>query len=117
MDPRAPARPFPGSRGAFSRFTRDRAAAAAAGPRARGALAADAAARPSLALTTPLLLSTFSPPRPIQNPQQVVCDEHGGDPTGTDAGESDLQLERINVYVNEATGGAFLFVLSRPFFF
>lgn len=36
---------------------------------------------------------------------QVVCDEHGVDPTGTYHGESDLQLERINVYFNEATGG------------
>jgi hypothetical protein len=36
---------------------------------------------------------------------QVVCDEHGVDPTGTYHGDSDLQLERINVYFNEATGG------------
>lgn len=36
----------------------------------------------------------------------MVCDEHGVDPTGTYHGESDLQLERINVYFNEATGGA-----------
>jgi tubulin beta len=35
----------------------------------------------------------------------VVCDEHGVDPTGTYHGDSDLQLERINVYFNEATGG------------
>ena len=36
---------------------------------------------------------------------QVICDEHGIDPTGTYHGDSDLQLERINVYFNEATGG------------
>ena len=36
---------------------------------------------------------------------QVICDEHGVDPTGTYHGDSDLQLERINVYYNEATGG------------
>ena len=36
---------------------------------------------------------------------EVVCDEHGIDPTGTYHGDSDLQLERINVYFNEATGG------------
>ena len=36
---------------------------------------------------------------------EVVCDEHGVDPTGTYHGDSDLQLERINVYFNEATGG------------
>lgn len=35
---------------------------------------------------------------------QVVSDEHGIDPTGTYHGDSDLQLERINVYFNEATG-------------
>ena len=39
---------------------------------------------------------------------EVVCDEHGIDPTGTYHGDSDLQLERINVYFNEATGGAVL---------
>ena len=42
---------------------------------------------------------------------EVVCDEHGIDPTGTYHGDSDLQLERINVYFNEATGGALLAVL------
>jgi tubulin beta len=39
---------------------------------------------------------------------EVICDEHGVDPTGTYHGDSDLQLERINVYFNEATGGASL---------
>jgi hypothetical protein len=29
---------------------------------------------------------------------EVICDEHGVDPTGTYHGDSDLQLERINVY-------------------
>ena len=29
---------------------------------------------------------------------EVVSDEHGIDPTGTYHGDSDLQLERINVY-------------------
>jgi len=37
--------------------------------------------------------------------KQVICDEHGIDSTGTYAGDSDLQLERVNVYYNEATGG------------
>ena len=37
---------------------------------------------------------------------EVISDEHGVDPTGTYHGDSDLQLERINVYYNEATGGA-----------
>ena len=36
-----------------------------------------------------------------------MSDEHGVDPTGTYHGDSDLQLERINVYFNEATGGEF----------
>src|SRR3954453_18288270 len=41
---------------------------------------------------------------------QVICDEHGVDPTGTYHGDSDLQLERINVYFNEATGGMLYFI-------
>jgi hypothetical protein len=32
----------------------------------------------------------------------------GVDPTGTYHGDSDLQLERINVYYNEATGGRYV---------
>jgi tubulin beta len=39
---------------------------------------------------------------------EVVSDEHGIDPTGTYCGDSDLQLERINVYYNEATGGRYV---------
>ncbi|XP_067868875.1 tubulin beta chain-like isoform X5 [Heterodontus francisci] len=39
---------------------------------------------------------------------EVISDEHGVDPVGTYRGESDLQLERINVYYNEATGGKFV---------
>jgi len=35
---------------------------------------------------------------------EVISDEHGIDPTGTYQGDSDVQLERINVYYNEATG-------------
>ncbi|XP_053486578.1 tubulin beta chain-like isoform X2 [Ictalurus furcatus] len=34
----------------------------------------------------------------------VFSDEHGIDPTGNYNGNSDLQLHRINVYYNEATG-------------
>ena len=37
---------------------------------------------------------------------EVICDEHGIDPAGTYGGDSDLQLERVNVYYNEASGGA-----------
>merc|ERR1712008_340324 len=33
---------------------------------------------------------------------EIISDEHGIDPTGTYHGDSDLQLERINVYYNEA---------------
>lgn len=36
---------------------------------------------------------------------EVISDEHGIDPTGTYHGDSDLQLDRISVYYNEATGG------------
>ena len=32
---------------------------------------------------------------------EVISDEHGIDPTGTYHGDSDIQLERINVYYNE----------------
>ena len=35
---------------------------------------------------------------------EVISDEHGIDPTGIYHGDSDLQLERINVYYNEAAG-------------
>ena len=34
----------------------------------------------------------------------MISDEHGVDPTGSYHGDSDIQLERINVYFNEATG-------------
>jgi tubulin beta len=39
---------------------------------------------------------------------EVISDEHGIDPTGTYSGDSDLQLERVNVYFNEATGGRYV---------
>ncbi|XP_053486588.1 tubulin beta-1 chain-like isoform X12 [Ictalurus furcatus] len=38
----------------------------------------------------------------------VFSDEHGIDPTGNYNGNSDLQLHRINVYYNEATGGRYV---------
>ena len=39
---------------------------------------------------------------------EIISDEHGIDPTGTYHGDSDLRLERINVYYNEATGGRYV---------
>ncbi|XP_030648147.1 tubulin beta-4b chain isoform X10 [Chanos chanos] len=39
---------------------------------------------------------------------EVISDEHGIDPTGSYHGDSDLQLDRINVYYNEATGGKYV---------
>lgn len=39
---------------------------------------------------------------------EVISDEHGIDPTGVYKGDSDLQLERINVYYNEANGGIYV---------
>lgn len=39
---------------------------------------------------------------------EVVCDEHGIDPTGRYIGNTDLQLERVNVYYNEASCGRFV---------
>ena len=57
----------------------------------------------------------FSLPTTESKNKQVICDEHGIDSTGTYAGDSDLQLERVNVYYNEATGGGFLiFCFSSP---
>jgi len=46
----------------------------------------------------------------LSSPQfwEVISDEHGIDPTGTYGGDSDLQLERIDVYYNEATGGKYV---------
>ena len=37
-----------------------------------------------------------------------MSDEHGIDPRGFYQGDSDLQLERINVYYTEATGISYL---------
>lgn len=37
----------------------------------------------------------------------MICDEHGIGADGTYIGDSDLQLERVNVYYNEASGGAY----------
>ncbi len=45
---------------------------------------------------------------------EVISDEHGIDPTGTYHGDSDLQLERINVYYNEATGNLLRILVLRP---
>ncbi|CAB1432369.1 unnamed protein product [Pleuronectes platessa] len=46
---------------------------------------------------------------------EVISDEHGIDPSGTYHGDSDLQLERINVYYNEATGRCHFAKLLQPF--
>ncbi|RRT46800.1 hypothetical protein BHE74_00031897 [Ensete ventricosum] len=35
---------------------------------------------------------------------EVICEDHGIDSTGNYTGDSGLQLERINVYYNEANG-------------
>ena len=39
---------------------------------------------------------------------EIISDEHGIDPTGSYNGTSELQLERINVYYNEASGGKYV---------
>ncbi|KAG9509190.1 hypothetical protein GZH46_02300 [Fragariocoptes setiger] len=39
---------------------------------------------------------------------EVISDEHGIDPTGSYHGDTDLQLERINVYYNEASGSKYV---------
>uniref|UniRef100_A0A2K6DRI3 Tubulin/FtsZ GTPase domain-containing protein n=1 Tax=Macaca nemestrina TaxID=9545 RepID=A0A2K6DRI3_MACNE len=38
----------------------------------------------------------------------VISDEHDVDPTGTYHGDSNLQLDHISVYYNEATGGKYV---------
>ena len=35
---------------------------------------------------------------------EVISDEHGIDPTGSYNGDSQVQLDKIDVYYNEATG-------------
>lgn len=54
---------------------------------------ADCARVALLLFTATSLFSFFS--------GEVICDEHGVDPTGTYHGDSDLQLERINVYYSQ----------------
>lgn len=39
---------------------------------------------------------------------EIISDEHGISPTGGYEGTSELQLERINVYYNEASGGKYV---------
>ena len=39
---------------------------------------------------------------------EIISDEHGIDSTGKFYGSSDLQLDRINVYFNEANGGRYV---------
>eukprot|EP00850_Spirogloea_muscicola_P012754 SM000084S23090 [mRNA] locus=s84:28931:30796:+ [translate_table: standard] len=39
---------------------------------------------------------------------ELICDEHGIDPSGAYRGTTDKQLERINVYYNEASGGRYV---------
>ncbi len=39
---------------------------------------------------------------------EIISDEHGIQPNGVYQGESELQLERIDVYYNEASGGKYV---------
>ena len=39
---------------------------------------------------------------------EIISDEHGISANGNYEGTSDLQLERINVYYNEASGGKYV---------
>jgi hypothetical protein len=43
---------------------------------------------------------------------EIISDEHGIDPTGIYHGDNDLQLERIEVYYNEAAR-EFLLIFIR----
>ena len=44
----------------------------------------------------------------------MISDEHGVDPGGQYQGDSDLQLERINVYYNETTKHRCVLSLFSP---
>lgn len=46
----------------------------------------------------------------------MISDEHGIDPTGSYQGDSELQLERISVYYNEASGKSDICMMC-PFFY
>lgn len=51
-------------------------------------------------------MGVISTCQPFLSPLQfweVISDEHGIDPSGNYVGDSDLQLERISVYYNEAS--------------
>ncbi|XP_069724801.1 tubulin beta-3 chain isoform X2 [Phaenicophaeus curvirostris] len=66
------------------------------------------AARPKRGAVPVLPPAPPKPPLPTSNlvpPQfwEVISDEHGIDPSGNYVGDSDLQLERISVYYNEAS--------------
>ena len=61
---------------------------------------------PSLGTATLILAPRPDSPAPLPLPRLLNIPP-GIDPTGTYHGDSDLQLERINVYFNEASGGKF----------
>ncbi|KAJ8386717.1 hypothetical protein AAFF_G00166660 [Aldrovandia affinis] len=65
---------------------------------------------PSTVTEASIIRELFTGRKSSSLPQfwEVISDEHGIDPTGTYHGDSDLQLERINVYYNEATGGKYV---------
>lgn len=44
---------------------------------------------------------------------EIISEEHGIDKSGVYVGDSDLQLERINVYYNEATGNFSIIVINN----
>ncbi|KAI8130724.1 hypothetical protein FF38_03490 [Lucilia cuprina] len=50
------------------------------------------------------------PPQPLVPATfwEIISDEHGIDPNGMYHGENDLQLERIDVYYNEANNGKYV---------
>lgn len=59
------------------------------------------------------ILFLSSPPPFFPQFWEVISDEHGIDPTGAYNGDSDLQLERISVYYNEASGTQSLLAVSQ----
>lgn len=56
-----------------------------------------------------IALPSLSPfPFLFSPPPEILSEEHGIQPDGSYKGNNDLQLERINVYYNEAAGGKYV---------
>jgi hypothetical protein len=59
-------------------------------------------------LTVAHLISLYFADLVIFFVREVISDEHGIDTNGNYVGDTALQLERIGVYYNEASGGKYV---------